>query len=155
MKNNSVDISFYRLTTLPIIKAAPKLIEKIYYSGQKLIVLTEDEQLTKTIDGALWAYSTKHFIPHGTNADEHPDDQPVYITHAYENPNDAKIIMIVGKAEVEEKAGVAVDKLIYLFDGNYQDQLEFARVKWKEYQKNGNPITYWRQNMDGAWEKQA
>ena len=150
MKNNSSEISFYRLTTLPIMKAAPKLIEKIYYSGQRLVVIVENDAMMKIIDDGLWAYSTKHFIPHATKLDDHKENQPVYITDAFENPNNAKIIMIVGQIELTD---IVADKLIHLFDGNDQKQLEFARKKWKSYQNAGNILTYWQQNMDGAWEK--
>jgi len=150
MKNNLIEVSFYKLTTLPIAKAAPKLIEKIYYSNQKLVVLTENEEMMKTIDDGLWMYSTKHFIPHATIDDDHKQDQPVYITTKYENPNDAKIFLMIGLADIEN---ISAEKVFYMFDGNQPDQLEFARKKWKSYQKSGNILTYWQQKMDSTWEK--
>ena len=101
MKSKSCEISFYRLTTLPISKAAPKLIEKIYYSKQRLVVIAENEVMMKTLDDGLWVYSTKHFIPHGTFADEHPSDQPVYLTTKLENPNNATLVMALGRVELE------------------------------------------------------
>lgn len=153
MKNNlSREISFYRLTTLPLAKAAPKLIEKIYYSKQNLVVVCENETIMRTLDDGLWVYSTKHFIPHATLLDEHPSDQPVYITTKLENPNNANIAMALGKLDLED---FSPEKYLYMFDGNIQDQLEFARNKWKSYQNQGHHLTYWQQNSDGTWEKQS
>ncbi len=151
MKNSPIEISFYRLTTLPITKAAPKLIEKIYYSGQRLIVIAQESNLLKSVDDGLWVYSTKHFIPHGTEADEYPEDQPVYLTTKLENPNGADIFMALGKVDLDQ---VKASKLLYMFDGNIPEQLEFAREKWKSYQNSGHSLVYWQQNMQGAWEKQ-
>ena len=152
MKNNQLEISFYRLTTLPIIKAAPKLIEKIYYSKQRLVVISETEEMIKTLDDGLWVYSTKHFIPHGTFLDLHPKDQPVYLANKVENPNEATVAMALGRVDLED---FPVNKYLYMFDGNDQGQLEFARKKWKFHQDAGNIVTYWQQKMDGAWEKTA
>ena len=151
MKNKSCEISFYCLKTLPLNKAAPKLIEKIYYSKQRLVAIAETEEMLKSIDDGLWVYSTKHFIPHGTLADEHPSDQPIYLTTKIENPNNASIVMALGKVDLDD---FAADKYLYMFDGNQPDQLEFARNKWKLCQASGHSLTYWQQNIDGNWEKQ-
>ena len=152
MNNSPLEISFYKLTTLPIIKAAPKLIEKIYYSNQRLVIIAENEELMKSVDDGLWVYSTKHFIPHATLNDNHPKDQPVYLTTKLENPNKASIFMALGKVDLDQ---AKASKLLYMFDGNIPEQLEFARKKWKSYQGSGHSLTYWQQNMQGAWEKQG
>ena len=149
MKNK--EISFYRLTTLPIDKAAPKLIEKIYYSKQRLVVIAENEALMTRLDDGLWVYSTKHFIPHGTHADEHPQDQPVYLTTKLENPNDASLVMALGNVDLD---GFAADKYLYMFDGNNPEQVEFSRNKWRSYKQQQCNLVYWQQNLAGAWEKQ-
>ncbi len=152
MKNNIREISFYKLVTLPIHKAAPKLIDKIYYSKQNLVVIAESESLMKTIDDGLWAYSTKHFIPHGTSADEHPEEQPVYLTTKIENPNKAELVMALGKVALDS---FTANKYLYMFDGNDTAQLEFAKIKWKEYKQQNHSLTYWQQTIEGSWEKQG
>lgn len=150
MKSDSCEVSFYCLTKTSISKAVPRLIEKIYYSGQRLVIITEDEEMMKTIDDGLWVYSTKHFIPHATLLDEYQSDQPVYITNKQENPNKATIMMAIGGANIEQDT----NKIIHFFDGNDKDQLGFARSKWKLYKAKGYSIIYWKQKDDGAWEKQ-
>ena len=152
MKNKDCDISFYKLTTLPIHKAAPKLIEKIYYSKQNLVVISETEEIMKAVDDSLWSYSTKHFIPHGTYLDDLKEQQPIYFSLKFENPNNSNLIMALGEIDLDQ---IEANKYIYMFDGNNKKQLDFARNKWKYYQKQNNNLTYWNQRIDGSWEKQA
>ena len=152
MKDDLREISFYHLTALPIQKAAPKLIEKIYYSKQKLVVICPNEELVKTLDDGLWAYSTKHFIPHGTCEDEHKDRQPVYISYKLENPSQAEIIMTIANVELDS---LDASKILHLFDGNDAKQLEFARARWKYYKQNKAKLTYWQQKIDGSWESKV
>ncbi len=152
MKNSANEISFYRLSTLPLLKAAPKLVEKIYYSKQNLVVIVEKEAMLEPLDNILWSYSTKHFIAHATLNDPYPEDQPVYLTTKLENPNKATIIMALGSVDLD---ALEPCKYCYMFDGNDQEQLEFARNKWKQYKALGSNIIYWQQSEDGSWEKQA
>lgn len=149
MKDNNREVSFYHLTSLPIYKAAPKLIEKIYYSKKKLLVICPNEESVKNLDDGLWAYSTKHFIPHGTFQDDYENIQPVYITHKKENPNQAEIIMTVANVDLEL---LVSNKILHLFDGNDQAQLEFARSKWKNYKQEDVKLIYWQQKIDGLWD---
>ena len=155
MKNNMKEISFYKLTTLPILKAAPKLIEKIYYSKQNLVVIVEDSSTLESLDNVLWSYSTKHFIAHATANDSQPEKQPVYLTSGFENPNQAKLVMAIGEVNIDE---FVADKYFYLFDSNDKGQLSFARKQWKmlnqKYKDQECTIVYWQQNEEGSWEKQ-
>lgn len=188
MKDSDREVSFYHLTSLPVHKAAPKLIEKIYYSKKKLLVICPNEEAVKMLDDGLWAYSTKHFIPHGTFKDDYKDIQPVYITHKQENPGQADIIMTIAKVDLDlldffpnptsagnlrvgslldsscstslpeadlEKSLIESHKILHLFDGNDQTQLEFARSKWKNYKQQNSKLIYWQQKIDGSWENKA
>lgn len=151
MKDKTTEVSFYKLTTLPVEKASLKLMEKIYYSKQKLVVIAENEKQMKAIDDFLWSYSTKHFIAHGTCNDSFQEDQPIFLSHKLENPNKASIAMALGEVEVDS---LLTDKIIYIFDGNNQKQVDFARIKWKSYKDRANHnVIYWQQNLQGAWEK--
>lgn len=151
MKNSTVEVSFYKLTTLPIEKASIKLMEKIYYSKQKLVVIAENEKQMKAIDDFLWSYSTKHFIAHGTCNDQYQEDQPIFLSYKLENPNKAPIAMALGEVDVDS---LHTNKIIYIFDGNNQKQVDFARTKWKSYKDKENcKAIYWQQNLQGNWEQ--
>lgn len=151
MHNDFLEVSFYRLTSLSTLKAVPKLVERIYYSKQNLVIIASDEEKMKDIDNGLWSYSTKHFLPHGTHLDDHKTNQPIYITNKSDNPNKANITMAVGIIETELPK---TDKIIHIFDGNDSTELAYARKQWKSYKSKNIPIIYWQQKSDGSWEKQ-
>ncbi len=152
MSNNITEVSFYNLTRLPIQKAAPKLIEKIYYSNQRILVIFSDHDLMKSVDDCIWSYSTKHFIPHATENDDFIDQQPVLLTTKLNNSNNSSILMTIGAIDL---GNFALPKVIHMFDGNDQKQLDFARARWKHYQNLQINIIYWQQKEDGSWEKKA
>jgi DNA polymerase III subunit chi len=139
---NGYEVSFYRFITSTLAQASIKLIEKIYYSSNKLLVIADNEKMLNSIDDFLWSYSTKHFIPHATYNDPFPELQPVYITNKEENPNNANIILAIGNVEINL---LSFSKLLYVFDGNDQSQTIFAREKWKHYKALGHKINYWEQ----------
>lgn len=149
MKNNPQEVSFYKLTALPIIKAAPKLIEKIFFSSQRLVVVAPTEEMVKSLDDGLWVYSSKYFIPHATFQDNFSEEQPIFITNKLENPNQAVIAMAIGKVDLDP---LPVEKYLYMFDGNQPEEVEFSRSKYKEYKSANINLVYWQQKTDGTWE---
>ena len=77
------------------------------------MVISETESMMKTLDDGLWVYSTKHFIPHATFADEHSNDQPIYLTTRDENPNSAELVMALGKVDLDS---FVANKYFYMFE---------------------------------------
>jgi DNA polymerase-3 subunit chi len=147
-------INFYHLTTSPLEKALPKLMEKVYQSGAKSIVLTENEEQTAQLNKQLWTYTTKFFLPHGSESDGFSEKQPIYLTSsANENPNQASILAIIGRAEPDGLT--QFDKCLYLFNGNVEDEVSLARARWKSYKNDGHELAYWQQNEKGGWEQAA
>jgi DNA polymerase-3 subunit chi len=146
-------INFYHLTASPLEKALPKLMEKVFGSGMKSMILTEDAQQTEALNKQLWTYTTKFFLPHGAKEDGFSDKQPIYLTNEQENPNNASILAFIGNAEPD--ALEAFDKCLYLFDGNNEQQVSTARARWKSYRSQGHEITYWQQTPKGSWEQAA
>lgn len=145
------EVSFYHLTTSSLLKAAPKLIEKIYYSGLRLIVLPDNPSLLQSIDELLWSYSTKHFIAHGTSNDPYPEDQPILLTMQPNNLNKAQISLAMGSVDLDSME--EVERKLYMFESDSPSQLEYARSKWKNYQDKGIKVNYWRQDDSGNWEQ--
>lgn len=146
------DINFYHLTKSPMGKALPKLLEKVVTSGARAIVIAEDDERLQQLNKELWTYTTKFFLPHGTKEDGYSEDQPLYLTVNYENPNGANILAIVDDAEVKDLE--KFDRCLYMFDGNKEAKLKTARSRWTKMKTDGHNVTYWQQNAKG-WEKQA
>lgn len=151
------EVSFYHLTTTVVEKALPRLLEKAHKSDTKVVVLTHSQDRAEELNNAMWTYTTKYFLPHGTKKDGRKEQQPIYVTSELENPNDATVITVVDGATVDLGNDTCqnFDRLMYMFDGNDQNSLTLARTRWKEYKEVCDNVTYWKQNHQGGWENQA
>ncbi len=146
-------INFYHLTTSPLGKALPKLLEKAISSGSNVLVKAPSEEKVEQLNRELWTYTTKVFLPHGTSKDGYADEQPIYLTAANENPNGSTILALIGEAEADNIKDF--ERCFYMFDGNDEEQVKNARSRWKQYKTAGFELTYWQQNPKGGWEKGA
>ena len=84
-------VRFYKLSTVPILKALPRLVEKIYESRQAIHIYVPDKGLLKTLNDALWTYTPLGFLPHGVAGDSYEDQQPILLSSALTIKNNAEI----------------------------------------------------------------
>lgn len=144
-------INFYHLTTTPMGKALPKLLEKVISGGNRVVVKAPDDVQVEQLNKELWTYTTKFFLPHGSAEDGFEKDQPIYLTANNNNPNGANIFAFINDTEVDNIGGF--ERYIYMFDGNDESQVAIARKRWKEYKSAECDLTYWKQNKKGGWEQ--
>ena len=80
------EIGFYHLTRSTLEEALPRLLEKAYAAGNRVLVRVGDAERLELLNRALWTYGKDSFLPHGTRADGFPEDQPIYLTTAGREP---------------------------------------------------------------------
>jgi len=56
-------------------------------------------------------------------------------------------------AEPPDLAGY--ERVVFIFDGHDQVQVEAARRHWASMKAAGNDVTYWQQAPDRRWERKA
>lgn len=153
------EIWFYHLQRRPLERVLPTLLEKSLERGWRAVVQARTPERLEALDEALWTYSDESFLAHGTAREGDPADQPVYLTDGLENPNGARLRILVEGADVGEAIAAAGDdayeRIILIFDGDDEAELTGARAKWKKLKEQSRPMSYWRQNEDGRWEKIA
>lgn len=144
------EIRFYHLMVTPLEKALPKLLEKIIMQGHHIVVLTESEEQTDSLNTQLWTYHPSSFLPHGSHKDGFIEDQPIFLTHKEENPNHAQVLIVLNG-----KIPAFIDpfkQVLDLFEDGDGVAKKFEE-KWETYQRCSLPLTYWRQQKEGTWEK--
>jgi len=149
----SVEVVFYHLLHKPLEQALPELLQKCLARDWKVVVQTGTEQRCAALDAHLWTYQDDSFLPHGTKDDGFAEHQPIYLTAGQDNPNAADVRFLVDRA-----APPALDpykRAIYMFDGNDQEAVAEARLRWKEAKTAGFQIAYWQQTEGGGWERKA
>jgi DNA polymerase III subunit chi len=147
------EILFYHLTESKLEDALPPLLDKSVERGWRVAVQMKEAARRDTLDAHLWTYREDSFLPHGTDEADFAEDQPVLLTVSPDNPNAATVRFIVDGAEPPAVADY--ERIVFMFDGYDQEQLEGARAQWKKLKGEGHNLTYWQQTQEGRWEKKA
>lgn len=149
-----MEIWFYHLQHQPLERTLPALLEQWLAQGMRIVVQATSEERLDALDEALWTYADASFLAHGRERDGDAEMQPVYLTTNVENPNGAKLRVLVDGADVAARDPMC-EHTILLFDGNDADQLHAVRAQWKALKEQGAALVYWRQSETGQWEKRA
>ncbi|SOC39752.1 DNA polymerase III chi subunit [Rhizobium subbaraonis] len=147
------EILFYHLTESKLEDALPPLLDKSLERGWRVVVQTGTAERRDALDTHLWTYREESFLPHGTDEQPNAADQPVLLTNGSDNANAATVRFLVDGAEPPPLDGY--DRVIFMFDGHDQPELDAARGHWKRLKGEGHQLTYWQQNNDGRWVKKA
>ena len=147
------EVLFYHLTESRLEEALPPLLEKSLDRGWRVSVHMGSEERCAMLDTHLWTFREDSFLPHGSDQAPHAERQPVLLTLASAAANDATVRFVAEGAAVPELDGV--ERLVMMFDGHDQQQLETARSQWKLLKSGGHSLTYWQQTQDRRWEKKA
>lgn len=147
------EVLFYHLTESKLEDALPPLLDKSVERGWRVAVQGRDSAMRDRLDSHLWTFREDSFLPHGTDEGDSPEHQPVLLTLSADNVNDAKVRFFVDGAEAT--AIESYDRVVFMFDGYDQSQLEGARAQWKKLKGEGHKLTYWQQTQEGRWEKKA
>jgi len=147
------EVLFYHLTESKLEDALPALLEKSVERGWKVVVQTNDEARRDMLDAHLWTFRDESFLPHGTDAAPMAQAQPVLLTTETENANNATVRFMVDGAAPPPLD--PYERVVFMFDGYDQQQLEGARAEWKRLKVEGHSLTYWQQSPEGRWVKKA
>ena len=145
------EIAFYHLEKSPLKQVLPQLLEKTLGAGKRALVLAGSEQCVEALAGFLWTYEQGSWLPHGTEQDGSPEDQPVWVMAADHNANGAEFLFLTDGATSAHIGDY--ERCFELFDGRDAAAVDAARGRWKSYGEDGHDLTYWRQTGAGGWEK--
>ena len=144
---------FYHLTESTLEEALPALLEKTVERGWRAVVQVGSEERRNALDQHLWTWRDDSFLAHGTEHDPHPGRQPVLLTCGEANPNGARIRFLVDGAVPPDLS--SYERVVFLFDGHDEAQLEQARGHWKAVKAADHSSTYWQQTPERRWERKA
>lgn len=148
------EVWFYHLQTQPFERALPALVEKALARDMRVAVQTVDDLRLKAIDDLLWTYAVDSFLPHAPAVDPQAGEQPVVIACDAANPNAAALRILVEGAVPHPGQEADYQRMILLFDGRNEAELEAARAQWSRLKADGTSLAYWRQSDAGRWERQ-
>jgi DNA polymerase-3 subunit chi len=145
-----MEFAIYQSISGNLTSVVVKLLEKIYLSGNKAVFFSPITERVDIINKTLWTYSTNAFIPHGDKRMGFEDQQPIYFTDVFKNPNKATILMLVDTFDLTNKEYENFEKIMLIFeDISKTDEVEKIYLSLKD---NGKNVNYWKQSPKG-WEK--
>lgn len=147
------EIGFYHLQRAPLERALPKLLEKVLERGHRAVLMAASADRIEALNGLLWTYEQRSWLPHGAARDGQSEHQPIYLTTIEENPNGADVLVLVDGIEPGFVANFA--RVVDIFDGRDEEQVTAARKRWRHYKEAGFALTYWQQSEAGGWEKRS
>lgn len=147
------EIIFYHLTESTLEDALPSLLERSVKRGWRVVVQTGSEERRDSLDVHLWTFRDNSFLAHGLDRDPHAEAQPVLLTTAQDNRNAAAVRFIVDGASPPPAEDYS--RLVFMFDGHDEAQLEEARRQWKAQKAAGHQVAYWQQTAERRWEQKA
>ena len=146
------DVAFYHLQREPLESALPKLLAKAFEQDYRAVVRVSGQDRLADLNEKLWVFGRATFLPHGAAEDGFSARQPIYLTTGDDNPNGARLLVVVDDAET---SGVdAYDRVLIMFDGHDEGIVAKARSLWTFLRDEGHTVTYWQQGERG-WEKKA
>ncbi len=147
------EILFYHLTETRMEDALPTLVDKSLARGWKVVVEFADEKARDIVDEILWTWREDSFLPHAVETGDGDERQPVLLTCNQNNANGAQIRFLTGG--VEPSDADSYERLVIMFDGHDNEQLERARNQWKVLKAQPHELTYWQQTSTGGWSRKA
>jgi DNA polymerase-3 subunit chi len=146
-------VQFYHLTATPLERALPKLVEKIYGAGHRVLLVDSVAERLDILNQVLWTYSTLTFLPHSSTKEPQPEEQPILLSPTITNTNHAEILLVTDGTAVTRENNFS--RVLDIFDGNDKEALDKARNRWKTYKDSGYTMTYFRQTEQGNWEEKV
>ena len=147
------EVLFYHLERRPLESTLPGLLQRSLERGWRVVVKVGSDERLEALNAHLWSYDDASFLPHGAGADGHSEAQPVFLTTGDDNPNGANVRFLVDGAEAADFSGY--DRIVFMFDATDEAALTRARAAWKAAREAQTDATYWREDENGRWAKQA
>jgi DNA polymerase-3 subunit chi len=145
-----VQVDFYQLAGGAPEGVIAALADKVVSTGERLLIVADDEQYLARLDRLLWDQGDTSFLAHGIAGGVDDARQPVLLTTSEVAPNQARNLLIAdGKWR---EAALTFDRAFLLFG---DDTLEAARLAWKLLSgREGIERRYWAQE-GGRWAQKA
>ncbi|MEO0033320.1 MAG: hypothetical protein RIS94_3078 [Pseudomonadota bacterium] len=141
-------VDFYQLTRDPAELVLPLIARNALGAGERLLVVSEDEDQLARIGEQLWSRLPETFLAHGRAGGAHDARQPILLSDRVEAPNGARFMAL---ADGVWRDMDGAERVFLLFP---PDRIDDARGCWRMLGQRGADVErkYWRQD-GGKWRE--
>jgi DNA polymerase-3 subunit chi len=147
------EFRFHHLERRRVDQALPAILEDALANGLRAVVQAASIEEVEALNERLWTYAEDSFLPHGAVRDGDSEAQPVYLTDRDDNPNGARVRVLLPGVDAVPFAKSGHERVVLLFDGRDEEAKTEARRQWSSVKAAGEPLGYWREGDDGGWVK--
>jgi len=147
------ELWFYHLERTTLADALPELLEKTLAKGWRALVRAPGDDRIAQLDAHLWTFRDDAFLGHAKADAAHADRQPILLTTTEDNLNGAQVLFALDGVMPDNPS--AFERCAILFDGGDETAVKAARDMWRKAKDDGHSIAYWKQSVEGRWEKKA
>jgi len=133
-------VEFFKLNRPERARVLCDLAEEFYLDGQRVLVMTLDDNQGITLDRFMWTWKKGAFLPHVyDNGSVEGHDEPVVIVSEEANPNAAGVLIMGALCSVEF---IRQFRHVVDFAETYDEtRLAESRERFRSYRELGfNPV---------------
>lgn len=142
----ATQVDFYHLTRDPVEKLVPVLADKTLDGGERLLLVSGNDEQIQKLSTALWNAGPSSFLAHNYAGCDSEQNQPVLLSSDCQSGNGAKYLILADG--LWREAALQFDRTFYLFSGQ---EISGARDAWRSLSDMENvALRYWKQD-NGRW----
>ena len=133
---NLPSVSFYQVAGKDVAKKrqiACRLAAQGFSLGEKLFILTSNEEESQQIDELLWHYPTNRFVPHAVNNGNEAKSASTTVRIYHETPADNQYLLINLTANQITNLG----RFRRIFEVALENERDAANAREEHYRKLG------------------
>lgn len=144
-----MQVDFYNLAAAPVDRVLGRIAERLLSSGERLLIVAEDEALLARLDRQLWDYAPASFLPHARDGGDADMRQPVLLSRSIVAANGSRNVAMADG--VWHEAALDYDRAFFLFG---EERIAPARESWRALAGREDVVRkFWRQDEDGRWQE--
>ena len=144
-------VDFYQLSRDPAEAVLPLIARNTLKAGERLLVVSGDEDQLGRISAGLWGRVADSFLAHGFSGGDHDARQPILLSGEMAPENGARFVAIADglwRAEIFKDSEPGFERTFYIFG---DETLQGARECWVMLGKRGGiDRRFWKQ-QGGKW----
>lgn len=129
-------IEFVKLQRPERARVLCELAEEFYLSGQRVVVVVQDDNQAMTLDQFMWSWKKGAFVPHAHRSGAvECHDEPVVIVAGEENPNGAAVLVMGVPCSLDFLRHFRhVIDFAETFDDTHREE---SRARFRSYREHG------------------
>jgi DNA polymerase IIIc chi subunit len=163
-----MDLRLYQLRTQPLEQMLPRLLEKLYSAGDRVLVLVSSAERAAVLDRQLWTFSTASFLPHTLIDDPMAAEASIWLATQLPNTDvsspassplstskAANLLVLADGQELSQQLdavrAAGFDRVVEILDYEQLDHMDNKLLNYNAL--NLNPKVFLQQS-NGTWMQQ-